>query len=113
MASQGPSEAAPAVADSGSSGDIVDLDGPIPMDLQPKTPKPAREHKGMSPVWGATIGTGVAAAAAFGLSAGIRSSFDQQPTHLKYDVTNGAFYSSVGLLGVTAGLAITGMVISF
>jgi len=88
---------------------------PLDMDLGPSGPDREEGGKkgGIKPVFAAAIGTGAATAVAFGLSAGMRASFDNEPTAGKYHTTNATFYTSMGLAAATIGLTVTGFVVEF
>jgi len=80
-------------SDKPSPGPVM-LDGPAP-----------RERTGkVSPLWYGAVGTGVGAAGLFAASAVARNSFDQQPTQGKFNTVNGAYFGSIGMAAVTAGL---------
>lgn len=89
-------------------GGVADLDGPS---KPAKPPKPPKEGSGSGKaLWIAAGSTGAVAAGLFGASAGLRSSFDSNPTKGKYTAVNGTFLGSVGMAAVTGGLVTAALV---
>lgn len=64
-------------------------------------------------LWAGAVATGVVAGGLWGTSAAVRSSFEENPTHSKYSLTNGAWYGSVGLGVVALGLTTVAIAGSF
>ena len=99
----GDSLALPDLGPAPAGGATADLDDP------PPPPKPSRSGSS-TPMWVAAGTSGAVAAGLFGASAGLRSSFDNDPSKGKYTAVNATFIGSVGMAAVTGGLVTAALV---
>lgn len=95
----------PTIVDIDSS-DAVAGDARTPRERAPRERREPGEggKSAKGPLLAATVATGVVAAGLFGVSAYSRSQFNGSPSKREYNLTNGAFFGSVGAAAVTAGL---------
>jgi hypothetical protein len=102
--SSGTESSGGATASSGGSNlSGVTDPGPRPDPRPPREPREPRAGGGGKGGWiGATVATGLVAGGLFGLSAATNASFQDDPTQAKFNLTNGAYWGSVGT-GALAG----------
>jgi hypothetical protein len=117
----------PAVVQIGASADdlrwtgLVPYDGTLSLpdlgrgpggatDLDAPPPPSAKARSSNTPLWVAAGTSGAVAAGLFGASAGLRGSFDNDPSKGKYTAVNATFLGSMGMTALTGGLVTAALV---
>jgi hypothetical protein len=85
--------------------ELVDLDAPIEP-LPNRAPQKVKKRSGKGGLIAATIVSGVVAGGLFATSAGLRTTYDQNPDPSTRNIVNSTYFASMGTGALTVGLGV-------